>query len=203
MYSIGANTHKNYSCIVSDNFCIVSDLVEYEILRKFAPERVKTYRLTTNKRTIMDRQKSIEALQFFVTHLAEGAIVHKQQGIIFKSQGITKLGEKYINHFNEEMGWVEKFTERILDLGGEVKFEGMKSRDLICDPVEYVKADLAIQEPGVELLMKCMEGVKDDPITYDLLKDYLKDEEEDLFWSQGAMEIIEKIGTQNWLLLQL
>ena len=79
----------------------------------------------------------------------------------------------------------------------------MKSRDLICDPIEYVKADLAIQEPGVELLMKCMEGVKDDPNTYDLLKDYLKDEEEDLFWSQGAVELIEKIGTQNWLITQL
>ena len=65
----------------------------------------------------MDKKKSIEALQFFVTHLAEGAIVHKQQGMIFKAQGITKLGQKYIDHFNEEMGWVEKFTERILDLG--------------------------------------------------------------------------------------
>ena len=86
----------------------------------------------------MDKNKSIETLQFFVTHLAEGAIVHKQQGMIFKSQGITKLGQKYIGHFNEEMGWVEKFTERILDLGGAVKFEGMKSRDLICDPIEYV-----------------------------------------------------------------
>ena len=40
--------------------------------------------------------------------------------MIFKSQGITKLGQKYIDHFNEEMGWVEKFTERILDLGGEI-----------------------------------------------------------------------------------
>ena len=105
--------------------------------------------------------------------------------MIFKAQGIAKLGQKYIGHFNEEMGWVEKFTERILNLGGDVK------------------ADLAIQEPGVELLMKCMEGVKDDPTTYDLLKDYLKDEEEDLYWSQGAVELIEKIGTQNWLLLQL
>ncbi|MBQ6204610.1 MAG: hypothetical protein IJK46_11035 [Prevotella sp.] len=151
----------------------------------------------------MDKQKSIEALQFFVTGLSEGAFVHKVQGQIFKSQGFTKLGEKYIGHFNEEMGWVEKFTERILDLGAEVKFNGMKSRELISDPVEYVKADLAIQQPGVELLMKCMESVKDDPITYDLLKDYLKDEEEDLFWSQGTVELIEKIGAQNWLLLQL
>ena len=151
----------------------------------------------------MDKQKTIEALQFFVTHLAEGAIVHNQQGMIFKSQGFTKLGEKYIGHFNEEMGWVEKFTERILDLGAEVKFEGKKSRDLINDPIEYVKADLAIQQPGVELLMKCMESVKEDPITYDLLKDYLKDEEEDLFWSQGAVDIIEKIGVQNWLMSQM
>ena len=151
----------------------------------------------------METKISFEALQFFVTHLAEGAIVHKQQGMIFKSQGFTKLGQKYIDHFNEEMGWVEKFTERILDLGGEVKFEGMKSRDLISDPIAYVKADLAIQGPGVEMLQKCMVDLKDDPTTYDLLKDYLKDEEEDLYWSQGALELIEKIGTQNWLLLQL
>ena len=151
----------------------------------------------------METKKSIEALQFFVTHLAEGAMVHKQQGMIFKSQGFTKLGQKYIDHFNEEMGWVEKFTERILDLGCDVKFEGMKSRDLICDPIEYVKADCAIQGPGVEMLMKCMADLKDDPTTYDLLKAYLADEEEDLYWSQGALELIEKIGTQNWLLLQL
>ena len=151
----------------------------------------------------MSKQKSIDALQFFVTHLAEGAMVHRQQGMVFKSQGFTKLGQKYLDHFIEEMGWVEKFTERMLDLGAELKFEGMKSRDLICDPIEYVKADLAIQEPGVELLMKCMEGVKDDPTTYDLLKDYLKDEEEDLYWSQEALEIIEKIGVQNWLMKQM
>ena len=68
---------------------------------------------------------------------------------------------------------------------------------------QNVKADLAIQGPGVELLMKCMADLKDDPTTYDLLKAYLKDEEEDLYWSQGAVELIEKIGTQNWLLLQL
>ncbi|MBR1468408.1 MAG: hypothetical protein IJ606_07305 [Bacteroidaceae bacterium] len=151
----------------------------------------------------MDTQKSIETLQFFVTHLAEGAMVHKQQGMIFKAMGFGKLGQKYIAHFTEEMGWVEKFTGRILDLGGDVKFEGMKSRELIKDPIEYIKADLAIQEPGVELLLKCMETVKDDPTTYDIMKDYLKDEEEDLYWSQGALDMIQCIGRQNWLLTQV
>lgn len=151
----------------------------------------------------MDYNKSIEALQFFVTNLAEGAIVHKQQGMIFKSQGFTTLGQKYIDHYTEEMGWVEKFTNRILDLGANVKFEGMKARDLVCDPVEYVKADLAIQRPGVELLMKCMEGVKDDPTTYDIFKGYLVDEEEDLYWSEEQLDLIEKIGVQNWLVKQM
>lgn len=151
----------------------------------------------------MDAKKTIEALQFFTTGLTEGALVHKLQGQIFKSQGFTKLGEKYIEHFSEEMGWVEKFVERILDLGGEVKAEAMNARELICDPVEYVKADLKIQEQGIDVLYKCMATLHDDPTTYEIMKDYLKDEEEDLYWSQGAVELIEKIGKQNWLFTQL
>ena len=31
----------------------------------------------------------------------------------------------------------------------------------------------------------------------------MMDEEEDLFWSEGQLELIEKIGVQNWLLLQM
>ena len=151
----------------------------------------------------MDKKKTIEALQFFVTGLTEGALVHKLQGQLFKSQGFDKLGEKYINHFTEEMEWVEKFVDRILDLGGEVKFEGAKARDLVAAPVDYIKADLAIQEKGVELLYNCMAELHDDPTTYDILKAYLADEEEDLYWSQGQLELIEMIGVQNWLIKQL
>jgi bacterioferritin len=151
----------------------------------------------------MDKKKTIEALQFFVTGLTEGALVHKLQGQLFKSQGFEKLGDKYINHFTEEMGWVEKFVDRILDLGGEVKFDGAKARDLIAAPVDYIKADLAIQEKGVEILYNCMAELHDDPTTYDILKAYLADEEEDLYWSQGQLELIEMIGVQNWLIKQL
>lgn len=151
----------------------------------------------------MNKQKSIEALQFFVTGLSEGAFVHKVQGQIFKSQGFTKLAEKYVGHYTEEMGWVEKFIDRILDLGGEVMVEEHKARALVNNPVEYVKEDLKIQEPGVELLRKCMASVSEDATTYDILKDYLKDEEEDLYWSQEQLDLIEKIGEQNWLVKQL
>ena len=151
----------------------------------------------------MDKKKTIETLQFFVTGLTEGALVHKLQGQLFKSQGLGKLGDKYVNHFTEEMGWVEKFVDRILDLGGEVKFDGAKAHDLVDNPVDYVKADLAIQEKGVELLYKCMAELRDDPTTYDIMKAYLADEEEDLYWSEEQQDMIEKIGLQNWLLKQM
>ncbi len=32
---------------------------------------------------------------------------------------------------------------------------------------------------------------------------YLADEEEDLYWSQGAIDMIESIGKQNWLFTQV
>lgn len=151
----------------------------------------------------MDAKKSIEALQLFTTGLTNGAFAHLVQGRHFESLGFKKLGEKYVGHYDEEMGWVNKFIARINDLGGEVKIEDQKGRELVKDPVEYVKADLAIQEKGIALLYDCLKSLADDPTTYDILKAYLVDEEEDLYWSQEQVEMIEMIGRQNWLVRQL
>lgn len=151
----------------------------------------------------MDKNKSIEALQFFTTGLSNGAFVHKVQGQILKSAGFNKLGDKYITHYDEEMGWVTKFIDRILDLGGEIKVEERPDVEMVADPVAYVKCDLQRQVEGLEILRKCLATVHDDPTTYDILKAYLKDEEEDLYWSENAIEMIAKLGEQNWLLSQL
>lgn len=151
----------------------------------------------------MDAKKSIEALQFFITGLTNGAFAHLVQGKHFESLGFSKLGEKYIGHYDEEMGWVKKFMERINDLGGTVKIENQTGRDLVKDPVEYIKADLEIQKKGVAMLYDCVKGLADDPTTYDVMKAYLADEEEDLYWSQEQLEMIEMIGRQNWLVKQL
>jgi bacterioferritin len=151
----------------------------------------------------MDAKKSIDALQFFVTGLTNGAFAHMVQGQHFESLGFTKLAEKYVGHYDEEMGWVKKFISRINDLDGEVKIEDQKGRELVKDPVDYVKEDLAIQEKGVAMLYDCLSGLKDDPTTYDIMKAYLADEEEDLYWSREQLEMIEMIGRENWLVKQL
>ena len=118
----------------------------------------------------MDNQKSINALQFFVTNLSNQAFGHKLQGKIFADQGFEKLGEKYMGHHDEEMGWVDKFIGRLLDLGGELKHENRPEGKLFKDPCEYIKCDLQVSIDGIELLRKCMNDLCEDATTFDIMK---------------------------------
>lgn len=48
-----------------------------------------------------------------------------------------------------------------------------------------------------------MTTVQDDVTTYDILKDYFKDEEQDLYDDRTELDLIKKLGETNWLLTQL
>jgi len=71
------------------------------------------------------------------------------------------------------------------------------------DPIEWVKYDLQVSKDGLAFLKGLVEEAKDDYTTYDILKEYYQDEEEDMYWGEAQLELIEKIGEQNWLLQQL
>ena len=151
----------------------------------------------------MDKQKSIQALQAYATGLAAQSLQHKIQGKLFASQGFSKLGEKYAEHAEEEMGWVDKFIDRIIDLGGQPKVEAAPAMPVTDDPAEYIKADVEVSRREVPVLMQLTTSLSDDFKTYDLLRDYALDEEEDMYWSEQQLELIAKIGLQNWLVKQL
>ena len=148
-------------------------------------------------------EKLIEGLQVIVTDLAQQADGHAIQSRIFASQGFTKLAEKYAEHAVEERGYVDKCIDRILDLGGEVKLEAKKEGPVYDDPVELVKYDLQVSKDGLAWLADLVEEARGDYTTFDILKEYYQDEEEDMYWGEAALELIEKIGVQNWLLQQL
>lgn len=151
----------------------------------------------------MDFTTTIQISQMIVNELTGSAFVHKMQGHLFKSQGFTKLGQKYLDHYTEEMGWVEKYTERMLDLGFVPEVKVSNQTTLIEDPKAYLEADCKLQKEGVEILYKVMPTLAADPTTYDITKAYLLDEEEDLYWDEEQLDLIEKIGYQNWLVKQL
>jgi len=151
----------------------------------------------------MNAQNSIQILQAYATGLAAQSLAHKVQSKVFASQGLSKLAEKYAEHATEEMGWVDQFIDRIIDLGGEAKVEAAPAQEIFTDPVAFLEADLKVSQREVPILGQATLSIAEDMTSYDLLKGYYKDEEEDMYWSQGQLELIKLIGRERWLMKQL
>ena len=151
----------------------------------------------------MANEKVIAGLQTIVTDLSQQADGHQIQSRVFASEGFTKLGEKYAEHASEERGYVEKCIDRLLDLGCEVKLEAKKAGPVYRNPVEWVRYDLQVSKDGLAWLKEIAEAAREDYTTFDILKAYYQDEEEDMYWGEGQLELIKCIGEQNWILRQL
>ena len=71
------------------------------------------------------------------------------------------------------------------------------------NPVDCIKYDLQVSISGLKLVKNMLNDTRDDLTTFDLLKDYYKDEEEDMYCGEQQLEVIETIGLQNWLIKQM
>jgi len=151
----------------------------------------------------MSKEKILEGLQIIVSDLAQQADGHQIQSRIFASEGFTKLADKYAEHAAEERDYVQQCIDRILDLGGEVKLEAKKAGTVCKNPIDWIKYDLQVSKDGLAWLGDLIEEARTDYTTFDILKKYYQDEEEDMYWGESQLELIERIGEQNWLLQQL
>ena len=151
----------------------------------------------------MNAQNTIQILQAYATGLSAQSRQHKVQSQVFAAMGLSKLAEKYAGHATEEAEWVNKFVDRIIDLGGEPKVEAAPEQKIYKDVVEFIKADLAVSQKEVPALGQVTLSLADDFTTFDLMKAYYQDEEEDMYWMQQQLDLIACIGLQNWLIQQL
>ena len=146
-----------------------------------------------------DKDATIEALQFLVTGLSANSFGHRIQSKIFAGLGFQTLGDKYAGHAAEEMDFVEQFMDRILDLGGEIKQEAQEAQPTYTDIIEFIEADYNISVNGIAYLNEIMDSGIFDTTTLELMKVYLKDEEEDMYWSEQQLDLIKMIGKENYL----
>ena len=63
----------------------------------------------------------------------------------------------------------------------------------------FLKADYQVSVEGIAVVNKMMDSGIFDATTYDLMKVYLKDEEEDMYWSEQQLDLCKMIGKQNYL----
>lgn len=146
-----------------------------------------------------DKEKTIEALQAIVTGLSANSFGHRIQSKIFAGLGFQSLGDKYAAHAQEEMDFIEQFMDRILDLGGEIKQEAQEAKPIYTDIIEFIEADYNVSVEGIAVVEEMMESGIFDTTTYDLMKVYLKDEEEDMYWSEQQLDLCKMIGKENYL----
>jgi len=150
-----------------------------------------------------NKNTEIKILQDIVTGLQQQSWSHRVHGKVFAAQGFSKLGEHYAEHAEEEMGWVEQFVDRIMDLGSTPEIQPTASGTVYEDIEEYLKAEKTVSEEGIAAVAQLMPAFADDFVTYDLVRDYLKDEDGDLQETNLSLELIERLGKQNWLIQQL
>ena len=60
------------------------------------------------------------------------------------------------------MGWVEKFANRILDLGGELEVEATPETKVYDNIVEYLKSEKKTSEDRIALVTNMMPAFEDD-----------------------------------------
>ncbi|MDD6712327.1 bacterioferritin (cytochrome b1) [Sharpea azabuensis] len=151
----------------------------------------------------MENKQYLEGLQMIITQLSQQADGHMIQSRVFKAEGFNKLADKYAEHATEERGYVQQCIDRLLDLGCEVKLEAKAEGKVCKDPVEWIKYDLQVSKDGLAALAPMIEEARQDYTTYDILVKYYQDEEEDMYWGEAQLELIECIGRNNWLVQQL
>ena len=70
-------------------------------------------------------------------------------------------------------------------------------------PLGWLRHDLEVSKEGLKELLPLVGAASNDLVTYYLLKDYYKNEDDDLQWAQQQLDLIDTVGHQNWLTQQL
>ncbi|MCK0099830.1 bacterioferritin [Qipengyuania sp. S6317L1] len=118
--------------------------------------------------------------------------------------GVTKLAEYERHESIEEMQHADRLAERILFLNGLPNFQAIHNLKVGEDVKEILEADLALEMEAIPLLRDAAEYAKSvrDYTSEQIFEDILANEEEHVDFLETQLEMIEKMGIQNYVQLQ-
>lgn len=120
---------------------------------------------------------------------------------MFKNWGFSKLDEVEYAESIDEMKHADSLIERILFLEGLPNLQDIGPLNIGEDAKEILAADLATEHAAIPVLREAIafcESVND-YVSRELLEDILTGEEEHVDWLETQLELIEKVGLENYL----
>ncbi|MFC0167351.1 bacterioferritin [Pseudoduganella danionis] len=124
---------------------------------------------------------------------------------MYRHWGLSRIAKKEYDESIGEMKHADKLIDRILMLDGLPNLQAMHKIMIGENTEEMLGADLALEQ-GAQLTVKAGIAAAEkaaDYVSRDLLLEILDDTEEHIDWLETQLDLIAKVGIQNYLQSQM
>ena len=124
---------------------------------------------------------------------------------MYKSWGFNSLGKHEYEESIEEMKHADALIERIVFLEGLPNLQELGKLMIGEKPEECVACDLRLEVMSRETLIAAIGACETakDYVSREIFEHNLEDTEEHIDWLETQLEVMQKVGIQNWLQSQM